>query len=295
MTIDLHVHSTFSDGSMSPADLVRYAQEKGLKALSITDHDTVDGIAEATMAGNLLGVEIVPGLELSMRHGDSSIHLLGYLFNPAEDALLKALSHLQAGRLERNQTILVKLLHLGIEISMPDLERISGHGQCGRPHIAQLLIQKGVVHNMDTAFERYLGKGASAYVPRRVLPADEAIAMIKNAGGLAVLAHPQQLEKSGKDVNAVLSQLRAVGLDGIEVHYPTHSRQFKKKLVSLAKRHDLLVTGGSDYHGSIRPGTTLAGGRNCTVPMRLLSEMKERLARKYSSMHLPVIQSRIFP
>lgn len=282
MTIDLHVHSTFSDGSMSPTELVLYAKRKGLLAIAITDHDTIDGIGEAISIGTQIGVEIVPGLELNVKYDDYSVHLLGYFFRQSDEALHLTLERIQSGRMERNKIILANLEKFGVEIPLEGLEKVSGHGQSGRPHIAQLLVQKGVVKNMDEAFERYLGKGGLAYAERAVLHADEAIKMICNAGGLPVLAHPQQLEKSGKDVGHVIAKLRTMGLEGIEVYYPTHSRQFKKKLLVTAKKFDLLITGGSDYHGSIRPGTTLAGGKNCSVPLSLLAEMKRRLDHTHS-------------
>lgn len=282
MTIDLHVHSTFSDGSMSPTELVQYAHRLKLSAIAITDHDTTEGIAEGINSGNLLGVEVVSGLELSVKHEDLAVHLLGYLFRPTDEALLHALERLQTGRLERNKMILGNLNRLGIDIDMQELVKISRHGQSGRPHIAQILIHKGVVKNMDEAFDRYLARGGLAYVPRYVLQADEAIEMIRNAGGLSILAHPQQLEKSGKDIHSLISKLQRVGLDGVEVYYPTHSRQFTKKLLKIARNLDLLITGGSDYHGSIRPGTTLAGGRNCAVPRDLLPQMKRRWEQKFS-------------
>lgn len=275
--IDLHVHSTFSDGSMSPAELIEYAYMYGLSAISITDHDTVEGIEEAMSAGTRRGIEVVSGLELSIKHGDCAVHLLGYLFRPEDGGLVRELGRLQAGRMERNKIILANLNRSGINILMQDLEKVSALGQAGRPHIAQILMQKGVVRSMDEAFDVYLGRNGSAYAPRYVLQAEEAVKLIKGAGGLAVLAHPQQLEKSGRDVRAVIASLRDKGLDGIEVYYPTHSRQFKRKLLAIAQKYDLLVTGGSDYHGSIRPGTTLAGGRNCSVDSRLLEEMKRRL------------------
>jgi len=295
MLIDLHVHSTFSDGTMSPTELVHYAHRKGLAAIAITDHDTIDGVDEAISAASGLDVEIVTGLELSIKHGDCAVHLLGYLFRRSDNALLVTLHRLQAGRLERNKAILANLNRLGVEIELQELEKTSGHGQSGRPHIAQILIQKGVVKNMDEAFERYLAKGRLAYVPRLVLQADEAIGLIRNAGGLAVLAHPQQLEKSGMDINRMLQSLRIAGLQGVEVHYPSHSRLFKKKLIATAKQLDLLITGGSDYHGSIRAGTTLAGGKNCSVPMGLLEEMKRHLGKKHSHSLIDPIDFRSKP
>ncbi len=282
MSIDLHVHSTFSDGSMSPTELVNYAQQKGLSALSITDHDTIEGHAEAMVAGEKHGVEIVPGVELSIKCGECPVHMLGYLFRPGDDNLNQQLKRLQNGRLERNKVILENLKKLGIPIELVELEEVSGHGQSGRPHIAQLLIGKGVVTSMDEAFNRYLARGGSAYAPRLVFQAHEAISMIKNAGGLAVLAHPQQIEKSGKDVSSIIRKLLDLGLDGIEVYYPTHSRQFKKKLMNISRKLDLLVTGGSDYHGAIRPGTTLAGGKNCSVSLQILKDLKIGLSKRQS-------------
>lgn len=280
MTIDLHIHSTFSDGSMTPTDLVRYAWRKGLSAIAITDHDAIDGIDEARGAGLRMGVAVVPGIELSVKHCSLTLHLLGYLFDHGQPEFLRALRRLQDGRLERNHKILDTLNRQGIDIQFEELRQLSGQGQSGRPHIAQLLIRKGVVNNMDAAFDKYLGQGGSAYVPRFIYPAAEAIALLHEAGGLAVLAHPQQLEKSGENFTEVIAELSRQGLDGLEVYYPTHSRQFRKMLLRLAKMHDLLATGGSDYHGAIRPGTTLAGGRNCSVPDNVLEMMEDRLPAK---------------
>lgn len=280
MSIDLHIHSSFSDGSMTPTELVRYARRKGLSAIAITDHDTIDGIDEACEAGGRLGVTVISGIELSVKYCSLTLHLLGYLFEHEQPEFLQALHSLQDGRLERNQKILGNLRRQGIEVQLQELLRISGPGQSGRPHIAKLLIGKGVVRTMDEAFEKYLGQGGSAYVPRFVFPAAEAISLIHKAGGLAVLAHPQQLEKSGGNFPEVIADLCGQGLDGIEVYYPTHSRQFRKMLLRLTQKFDLLATGGSDYHGTIRPGTTLAGGKNCSVPDALLILMEQRIADK---------------
>lgn len=277
MSIDLHTHSTTSDGTMSPADLVKYAHKKGLSAIAITDHDTIAGIDEGVATGNILGLEVVPGIELSVKYGDHNVHLLGYLFDWQHKDLHVALTQLQAGRFERNKKIIAKLNLLGLTIQFSELKKSAGAGQNGRPHIARLMIQKGFVRTMDEAFEKYLGQGGLAYVSRFVYGVRDAIALIKNAGGVAVLAHPFQLDKVVDNFANELYQLRAMGLDGIEVYYPTHSRQFRKRLISMAEKHSLLLTGGSDYHGSIRPGTTLAGGKNVSVPSELLVKMKERV------------------
>ncbi|NOR25983.1 MAG: PHP domain-containing protein [Desulforhopalus sp.] len=277
MSIDLHTHSTASDGTMSPADLVKYAHKKGLSAIAITDHDTIGGIAEAIVSGKKLGIEVVSGIELSVKYSDHNVHLLGYMFDCDHKELHVSLAQLQAGRFERNKKIIAKLNRLGLAIEFSELQKTAGSGQNGRPHIARLMIQKGFVRTMDEAFEKYLGHGALAYASRFAYGVKDAISLINNAGGIAVLAHPFQLDKSVDNLPHELHQLRDMGLDGIEVYYPTHSRKFRKRLISLAEKYSLLMTGGSDYHGSIRPGTTLAGGKNVSVPAELLVKMKERV------------------
>jgi predicted metal-dependent phosphoesterase TrpH len=278
MSIDLHAHSTASDGTMSPAELVQYAHQKGLSALAITDHDTIDGIAEEVATGNILGIEVVPGIELSVKYRDINVHLLGYLFNCQHRQLHTALKLLQTGRVERNKKIIANLNTFGFAIEFAELKESAGAGQNGRPHIARLMIEKGFVRTMDEAFEKYLGHGRLAYASRFILGVKEAIALIKNAGGAAVLAHPLQLDKQVDNLSTVVRRMCDLGLDGIEVYYPNHSRQFRKRLMLLAKEYCLLMTGGSDYHGSIRPGTTLAGGKNVSVPAELLVKLKQRVA-----------------
>jgi predicted metal-dependent phosphoesterase TrpH len=276
MTIDLHIHSTISDGTMSPSEIVAFAAQKGISAISITDHDSVDGVGEAIDTGNILGVEVISGVELSVRYKNNSTHLLGYLFDHNSAALQQSLGLLQEGRITRNREIICRLNNLGIPVHYPELLKIAGPGECGRPHIAQLLLHKKVVRTMDEAFESYLGHGAKAYVPRFIYDAAEAIALFKDAGGLSVLAHPVQLGKTVDSFQDLLLDLVDMGLDGIEAYYPSHSRQFRKQLMVFAEQHGLLLTGGSDFHGSIRPGTTLAGGKNVSVPEHLLGIMKQR-------------------
>ncbi len=276
MSIDLHIHSTTSDGTMSPGELVHYAQKKGLSAIAITDHDTIDGVDEALAAGQSIDLEVVPGIELSAKYCSYNVHLLGYLLDCRHKELHVALGQLQAGRIERNKKILVKLNQLGLKLQLHELEKSAGSGQTGRPHIARLMVEKGFVQSMDEAFEKYLGHGGLAYTSRFIYEAKEAIGIIQDAGGIAVLAHPLQLDKSVDNLDHALQQLCEMGLDGIEVYYPNHSRSFRKRLIVLADKHSLVMTGGSDYHGSIRPGTTLAGGKNVSVPAQLLVAMKQR-------------------
>jgi len=278
MSIDLHTHSNFSDGTLTPTELVTLAREKKISALALTDHDTMAGVEEAVLAGEMLGVEIIPGIEISVLHDKVEYHILGYWADSQNSVLAEALAKLQGARSERNNKILQKLNELGIPATNEELERVSEQGQTGRPHIAKLLVRYGVVKTITQAFDDFLKKGAVAYVSRFAFTAMEAVTLIHQAGGLAVLAHPTQNDPELTRLPSVLADLVPAGLDGIEVYYPTHSHKMKKKLRALAAQHNLLLTGGSDYHGDIRPGTTLAGGGNIFVPLELLVKMKERVA-----------------
>ncbi|MDD3815252.1 MAG: PHP domain-containing protein [Desulfocapsaceae bacterium] len=277
MSIDLHTHSNFSDGTMTPTELVALARDKRISALALTDHDTMAGTEEAMVAGEKMGVEIVPGIEISVLYNHVEYHVLGYWADPQNSRLAAALGRLQGARAERNEKILEKLNTLGIPVTVEELQSVSEQGQTGRPHIARILVQRGVVRTMSQAFDQFLKKGEAAYVSRFAYSAAEAVALIRQAGGIAVLAHPTQNDPEVIRLPAVLDDLVRSGLDGIELYYPTHSNKVKKKLRALAVEHDLVLTGGSDYHGEVRPGTSLAGGKNIFVPPELLEKMKERL------------------
>jgi len=276
MSIDLHVHSTVSDGSMHPAELVALAARQRLKAIALTDHDSMEGCAAARVAGEQLGVEVIPGVELSVSFGEKNLHLLGYFCDDSEPRLQAGLQRLQNGREERNRCILKKLADGGIKLSFRELRNIAGPGLCGRPHIAKLLVKRGHVRSMDEAFSRYLASTGSAYCSRFTFSVQDAIALVTNAGGLAVLAHPGQISGDPAVIRELLRELIPYGLDGVEVFYPTHSRQFRQQLSHFAEDNALLQTGGSDYHGSIRPGTSLAGGKKVRVPAELLDKLKNR-------------------
>jgi 3',5'-nucleoside bisphosphate phosphatase len=277
MSIDLHTHSNFSDGTMTPTELVALARHKKISALALTDHDTMAGVDEAVQAGVDLGVEIIPGLEISVLYVKVEYHILGYWADPHNSLLAAALARLQGARAERNTRILEKLSGLGIAVTGEELQVVSEQGQTGRPHIARILVERGVVKTMNEAFEQFLKKGGAAYVSRFTFDAAEAVSLIHQSGGLAVLAHPAQNDPELIRLPAVLADLVPAGLDGIELYYPTHSNKVKKKLRTLADQYDLILTGGSDYHGTVRPGTSLAGGGNVFVPPELLEKMKDRL------------------
>ncbi len=280
MSIDLHTHSWFSDGTKSPTELVRLAEKSGVTALAVTDHDTMDGVEEALAAGVECGVEVVPGLEISVMHRKKALHILGYYMDASNHRLAEALTTLQEARDQRNEKIIAKLQGLGIAATVQELKEISGVGQTGRPHIAKLLMNHGMVRSMSQAFDDYLRKGEKAYVARFAYSAEDAIDFITGAGGLAVLAHPIQVDRTLNSLATLLPALKSFGLEGIETYYPTQKKKMRKRIRKFAEENDLLLTGGSDYHGDIRPGTRLAGGNNVFVPPELLEKMKERLAAK---------------
>ncbi len=282
MTIDLHIHSTFSDGTLTPAELVKMAAYKKLKTIAITDHDTMDGVAEALSAGQQYGVEVISGLECSVEFNGLYMHLLGYFQDIHDSVINEKLLKVQTAREERNKKIVGRLNELGIDISYDEVLAVSGDGQTGRPHIGTVLIKKKAVKNLDQAFNEYLGRQGKAYVSRFVYPAREAITHIKQAKGLAVLAHPAQIDYSLKILPELVGELVTYGLDGLEVYYPTHSAKITKKLRKICSDHDLVMTGGSDYHGDIREGTSLAGGK-LRIPFELVEAMKRRLAEKQNS------------
>lgn len=279
MSIDLHLHSIYSDGTDSPRQLAKLAQSRGLSAISITDHDSIEGVGEALSAGEETGIEVVPGIELSVVFTNSHLHLLGYFFDHNDSELQGKIKILQNARNIRNNKIINKLQQLGIDIHEQEVEAVSATGQTGRPHIAQVLVAKGVVSSMDAAFERYLKKGAAAYVSRFVYPAAEAIAMIKNSGGVSVLAHPALLHSSYQELEIMVGKLVDSGLDGMEVYYPGYSAKIRKNLQKIAKRFDMVISGGSDFHGEVRPHTRLAGGNNVYVPPEILEKMRLRINR----------------
>lgn len=289
MCIDLHTHSLYSDGSHTPQELVALGLQNKLRCLALTDHDTVEGVADLLYYGKKAGLTVISGMEISTTLRNYTVHILGYGFDPELPELHHWLRPLQDSRAKRNQNILAKLHNLGIDISEEELQVVSGEGQTGRPHFARLLVQRGVVTSFDAAFSRYLGRNKPAWVPRFSYSAAEAITMIQRAGGKAVLAHPGMLSSDMRIIAALIEELAHQGLDGIEVYYPSHSRQLCRKLINLASIHRLLVTGGSDFHGATRPAHPLACRTNgFCPPASLLSPLLAALTNQHdqqSSFH----------
>ncbi len=276
--IDLHTHSTCSDGLLSPAALLALAARRGLAAIALTDHDTVAGLPEALAHGALTGVEVITGIEISSALDGVSLHILGYGIDHGNPGFLAFLDRLQQARHDRNQGILERLQTLGISITGEELTRIAGD-QIGRPHFARLLTQKGRAKNTQDAFSRYLKRGCPAFVEHAKPQADEVIRKITGANGLAVLAHPIYSDPTLEKIPALVAQLKDYGLAGLEAIYPTHSKKACRFLHALATRHDLLISGGTDYHGDKRSITPLGGNaKTIRVPLRILQEIKHRLA-----------------
>jgi len=251
--IDLHLHTTHSDGSFSPTEVLRLAHMAGVTALAITDHDIVSGIPEAITAGAELGIEIIPGVEISSRVGNSELHILGYCLRWQDPELNRRMAALRESRHNRNPQIIDRLRALGLEVTYEEVRALAGTDSVGRPHIARLLMDKQYVTSAKDAFDRYLSEGRPAYVARELPTPADAVSWIRAAGGVAVLAHPTWAKVSGEGLNTLLTTLKGDGLGGIEVHYSTHTKRQTTEYLDLAKRLDLLVTGGSDFHGITKP------------------------------------------
>lgn len=273
--IDLHLHTTHSDGSLPPADVLTLAGKTGVTALAITDHDIVDGIPEAMEVGERLGIEVIPGVEISSRYGDGELHILGYFIDWKDAELNRRLATLRNSRHDRNPRIIEKLNELGLAVTYDEVRALAGTDSVGRPHIARVLMSKGYVASAKEAFDRYLSEGAAAYVPRDLPAPAEAIAWIRAARGVAVLAHPTWVKESTEGLFRLCDKLKGEGLGGIEVHYSTHTAQQTAEYLNIAKRLDLLVTGGSDFHGVTKPDIEVGVGRGgLKVPEKLLGPLK---------------------
>jgi len=282
-SIDLHIHSRASDGTLSPAEIIALASILNLGAISITDHDSIAGSREALLCGIPDSLGFLTGVEISAEPppsypGAGSIHILGYGFRLDDPELNRSLEKLQDSRRGRNPEIIARLNKLGIAIRIEEVEREAADGQPGRPHIAKLLIQKGVAKSMDDAFDRYLGNGKPAYVDKFRIESSQAIELINAAGGIPVLAHPCLLElERAEQLEDLLQEMMSMGLKGLEVYYPLNTPQQTRQYSDLAARHRLLMTGGTDFHGDIQPEIQLGSGKgDFHVPFGLYEKLIER-------------------
>lgn len=272
--IDLHAHSTASDGSVPPAELPALAFEAGLAALALTDHDTTAGHAACASGCAAVEVDFVPGIELSCNRGKprGAMHLLGYFVDGSSPKLARVIEDLSRARRERAPLIVARLNELGLPITLEEVQAEAAGAMIGRPHIAAAMQRKGYVDSVADAFVRYLGYGKPAYVRKDNLPTDRAIEAIHEAGGVAALAHPIQLRYADDaELEAVIGRLAEEGLDGLEVYHTDHDAGLRAQYQALADRYGLLTTGGSDYHGDRKP---IALGSQ-PVPMTLLETLRE--------------------
>ena len=276
--VDLHTHSTASDGTISPEGAIEAAARCGLAALALTDHDTIDGVPAARVAGERLGVRVIAGVELSAFQEDNEIHLLALHLTHLE-ALEMRLSELRANRHTRARKIVEKLNALGIPLTLDEVLQQSNGGAVGRPHVARALIARGVVHEFRDAFTRYLGNAGSAFVARERLSIEGAIAIAHEAGALAIWAHPGDGGRRER-----LEPLVAAGLDGLEIKHPSHSSEDVKRLQALADFFNLVPSGGSDWHGA-PDGPRRLGIMN--VPLEWLDRQDEKVASVASSPGAP--------
>jgi hypothetical protein len=244
MRIDLHVHTTASDGLLAPEDLVRAVRAAAVEVFSVTDHDTVDGLDEAKRAADATGLTFIPGIELSAYWGAVEFHILGYFIDPATAALRLFLNATREARQARLHAMLNRLQAMGMGVPADDVLARAQNGNVGRPHLARALVERGFVGSSDEAFDRYLGTNKPAYVPRPDVSVTDAIAVIREAGGIASLAHPGLHNR-----DEAIPDLMAAGLTAIEVYHPKHAFGRASRYRRIARRHGLLVTGGSDFHG----------------------------------------------
>lgn len=274
--IDLHTHTTASDGTLDPADLVRKAATDGLKAVAITDHDTVGGLSQALRAGEETGVEVIPGCELSIDFKSGQMHLLGLFLPDPPRGLQATLDDLQDRRNNRNDRILGKLRDAGVDVTLEEIQELAGEASIGRPHIARVLVQKGVVESIDQAFKQYIGPGGAAYVPKDKLDPETAIRILKQEGATVILAHPYSLEIDTEELRELLGRLKEQGLEGMEAYYSEHTPEQTRTYLQLCREFDLLVSGGSDFHGSVKEDVALGTGKgNLDLSYDLVRRMRE--------------------
>lgn len=282
--VDLHCHSTASDGTLKPADVVALARKNGLTALALTDHDTVGGIESADAAAKEAGIDFLAGIEISAEFPHpGTMHILGYGVDPQNPALAQLTETLLAGRGNRNPRIVEKLNELGVAVTMTEWEAEANGGVLGRPHLAAILLRKGYVSSIKQAFDKYLGQGAPAYFDKERLTPQQAIARIGDSGGVAVLAHPVQLRlQNDAQLERVVKDLVDLGLAGLEVIHSDHDSTVIEKYSALADRFGLVKTGGSDFHGSNKKDIELGKAAGRRIPRAFFDTLRTRVERSTS-------------
>jgi predicted metal-dependent phosphoesterase TrpH len=278
--IDLHMHSTFSDGSLTPAQLAAEAGKARLSAVALTDHDGTSGVQSFLDACSAVGVRGISGVELSVDFKGGTMHMLGYFIDHASAGIEAELVKLREGRRDRNHLILAKLNELGVLLTWDEVAAYADEDVVGRPHFAQAMKARGYVKSKDEAFDRYLGKGKPAYMERYRLTAAESVNMIRAAGGVPVLAHPFTLGLNKRALREQVAELAAMGLQGIEAYYVEHGAGDLRFCLEMARELNLAVSGGSDFHGAMNPDVRMGCGfGNLSVPDDLVERLYERATR----------------
>ncbi len=273
--IDLHTHSTASDGSDSPEDLIRQARKANVTTLALTDHDTTAGVEEAMETGREVGVEVIPGCELSVGTEYGELHIVGLWIAPKAPALAEAMQLLRDHRATRNIRIVEKLQELGYAITYDEVLELAGEGSVGRPHIARVLLNNGFRGTLHDVFSSLLGDHGKAYVPKRILSPEEGVRLLKQEGATVSLAHMYLHGYPDEWLQDMVATLAAQGMDAIEAYHSEHDSRSTRRAVDLAARHGLALTGGSDYHGAVKPNIMLGRGKGgLYVPPFVLDDLK---------------------
>lgn len=277
--IDLHTHSRCSDGSDAPARVVELAAVAGCSTVALTDHDGLDGLVEAAATATRLGISFIRGCEVSANIEAGSLHVLCYFVEDATP-LADKLVNLRSERDRRNSHLFEELESLGIRIEPEEVEAVAGSKVVGRPHFAEVLVRHGYAESINDAFNRYLGTDAPAYVPREHVEVREIIELATASGALAVLAHPLTIKVEPRELESQVAAFAEMGLAGLESYYSTYDQGQREALVALARRHGLVPTGGSDYHGTFKPGLSVGSGQgDLLVPDEVATELQARLSR----------------
>lgn len=275
--IDLHTHSNKSDGSMTPSELVCHAKKSGLAAISLTDHDSIDGVQEAMDAGEKYGIEVVPGIEMSAK-SDTETHILGYYIDITNHNLLAKLELARQTRKLRNKITCEKLREFGFDITDEDAQKEAGGAVIGRAHYARAMVRKGYVKSVKEAFDKYLGSGKPCFSKRQNFTAGECIDIIKGAGGAAFAAHLHLMRKSDDELFEYLKNLKKTGLCGIEGYYTEYTPEIQDKFMSFAKELDLCISGGTDFHADMKPHISIGTGLgNMKIPYSVLEGIKKQI------------------
>ena len=287
--VDFHMHTTHSDGSYTPRELMRSCKEKNLACVSVTDHDTMSSFEACEIEARNLGIELIPGIEISAQFEPGTLHILGFFLNRTHPELNARLEEIQKARRERNPQVIEKLNRLGIAITLEEVERESARGtaerpgaqQIGRPHFAKALLAKGAVKSLQEAFDQYLAKGRPAYVDKRRLTSREAIQMINDAGGIASVAHPKQMRLDRAALEKEIGRMVSEGLGAMEVYHSCQGPAENKIYLAITQHFGLAVTGGSDFHGANKPGVDLGClGENVCLGYEMVEALRERIRRR---------------